>query len=89
MDSVLQTIAATLADRAFAAHPGVEIGAPVLEGERTYLDATGRPLFFTVTLLPRGSPPLCGLAKGLAVRGTTGSPVRAPLPAQEFAVSLT
>jgi GntR family transcriptional regulator len=49
VDSVVQTIAATLADPTFAGHLGVEIGAPVLEGERTYLDAADRPLFFTVT----------------------------------------
>ncbi|MBI4564828.1 MAG: GntR family transcriptional regulator [Planctomycetes bacterium] len=49
VESVIQTIAATLADPAFAFHLGVEVGAPVLEGERTYLDAGGTPLFFTVT----------------------------------------
>ena len=47
IDSVLQTIGATLADPAFADHLGVEIGAPVLEGERTYFDTQGRPIIFS------------------------------------------
>jgi GntR family transcriptional regulator len=45
--SVVQTIAATLADSTFAKHLGVEIGAPVLEGERTYYDEKGRPVVFS------------------------------------------
>jgi GntR family transcriptional regulator len=45
--SVVQTIAATLADSSFAKHLGVEIGAPVLEGERTYHDERGRPVVFS------------------------------------------
>lgn len=45
--SVVQTIAATLADPAFAKHLGVETGAPVLEGERTYSDESGRPVVFS------------------------------------------
>lgn len=47
IDSVLQTIGATLADPAFADRLGVEIGAPVLEGERTYFDRRGRPVIFS------------------------------------------
>ncbi len=45
--SVVQTIAATLADPTFAKHLGVEIGAPVLEGERIYHDQRGRPVVFS------------------------------------------
>lgn len=45
--SVVQTIAATLADPGFATHLGIEIGAPVLEGERTYRDQAGRPVIFS------------------------------------------
>jgi GntR family transcriptional regulator len=45
--SVVQTIAATLADSGFAKHLGIEIGAPVLEGERTYSDQDGRPVIFS------------------------------------------
>jgi GntR family transcriptional regulator len=45
--AVMQTIAATLADPAFAGHLGVEIGAPVLEGERIYSDESGRPVVFS------------------------------------------
>ena len=45
--SVVQTIAATLADPAFARHLDVEIGAPVLEGERIYSDESGRPVVFS------------------------------------------
>jgi GntR family transcriptional regulator len=45
--SVVQTIAATLADSHVAKHLGVEIGAPVLEGERTYFDGAGRPIVFS------------------------------------------
>jgi GntR family transcriptional regulator len=48
IDSVTQTIGAGLADPRFARHLGVEIGAPVIEGERTYRDATGRPIFLSV-----------------------------------------
>jgi GntR family transcriptional regulator len=47
ISSVVQTIAATLADSGFAKHLGVEIGAPVLEGERTYCDQNGRPVIFS------------------------------------------
>jgi GntR family transcriptional regulator len=45
--SVVQTIAATLADTTYAKHLGVEIGSPVLEGERTYCDENGRPVVFS------------------------------------------
>lgn len=44
-----QTIAATLADPAFAAHLGVEVGEPVLEVERLYLGADGQPVNFSIT----------------------------------------
>ncbi len=47
--SVRQTISASLADPSFAGHLGVEVGAPVLEGERTYLDRAGRPVFCTTS----------------------------------------
>ena len=49
IEAVVQTIAASLADPAFAQALGVDVGAPVLEGERTYLDNRGRPVFFSVT----------------------------------------
>lgn len=45
--SVVQTIAATLADPSFAKHLGVEVGAPVLEGERTYKDQCDQPILFS------------------------------------------
>jgi GntR family transcriptional regulator len=48
IDSVVQTIAASLADPKFARHLGVEYGAPVLEGERTYIDSAGRPVFLSL-----------------------------------------
>jgi GntR family transcriptional regulator len=47
--SVQQTIAAALADPAFAAHLGVEIGEAVLEVERVYVDRAGTPANFSVT----------------------------------------
>lgn len=43
--SVQQTIAARLADPRFAPALGVGVGAPVLEGERIYLNGRGRPVF--------------------------------------------
>lgn len=46
IDSVVQTIGASLADPAFAHHLGVTVGAAVLEGERTYYDPAGRPIYF-------------------------------------------
>lgn len=49
VDSVVQTIGAALADPKFAAQLGVEIGAPVLQGERTYFDAQGTPIFLSIT----------------------------------------
>jgi GntR family transcriptional regulator len=47
VDSVVQTIAATLADPALAEHLGVDVGAAVLEGERTYFDRAGRAIIFS------------------------------------------
>jgi GntR family transcriptional regulator len=47
--SVQQTIAATLADPAFAGHLGVEMGEPVLEVERTYIGKTGQPVNFSIS----------------------------------------
>ena len=44
---MLQTIGATLADPVFASHLGVEVGAPVLEGERIYFDKSGRRVIFS------------------------------------------
>jgi GntR family transcriptional regulator len=38
ISSAVQTISATLADRYFAGSLGVEVGSPVLEGQRTYDD---------------------------------------------------
>jgi len=49
LHKVVQTIGASLADPAFAGALGLEIGAPVLEGERTYYDAAGAPVFFSIT----------------------------------------
>lgn len=48
VDSVVQTIGASLADPKFARELGVEVGAPVLEGERTYYDAAGAPIFLSL-----------------------------------------
>lgn len=42
---VRQTITAGLADPAFAPALETEVGAPVLEAERVYLGADGRPIF--------------------------------------------
>ena len=47
IDSVRQTIGATLADPTFAEHLGVEVGAPIIEGERTYFDTAGHPVIFS------------------------------------------
>jgi GntR family transcriptional regulator len=47
VNSVVQTIGATLADPVFAGHLGVEVGAPVLEGERIYFDRAGRRVIFS------------------------------------------
>jgi len=46
--SAIQTIGAALADPAFSDHLRVEIGAPVLEVERSFFDAEGRPLNFSI-----------------------------------------
>jgi GntR family transcriptional regulator len=46
--SAVQTIGAALADPAFASHLGVEIGAPLLEVERSFFDAEGRPVNFCI-----------------------------------------
>jgi GntR family transcriptional regulator len=48
VDSVVQTIGASLADPSFAHHLGLEVGAPVLEGERTYYDPGGRPILVSL-----------------------------------------
>lgn len=45
--SVRQTICAGLADPAFAPALGIEVGAPVIEAERRYVDGDGRPVFFS------------------------------------------
>jgi len=49
LTSVQQTIAATLADPAFAAQLGVEVGDPVLEVERVYFGADGQPVNFSIS----------------------------------------
>lgn len=49
IDSVVQTIGATLADPKYAPHLGIELGAPVIAGERTYFDAAERPVFVSQT----------------------------------------
>jgi len=46
---VQQVIAARLSDPCFAAELGVDVGVPVLEGERTYYTADGKPVFCTVS----------------------------------------
>ena len=50
--NVVQTIAATLADPRFAPHLGIAVGAPVLEGDRTYMDASGRPVILSLAFYP-------------------------------------
>ncbi len=45
--SVRQTIGAGLAEPAYAEAIGIEIGAPVLEGERIYIGADERPVFYS------------------------------------------
>lgn len=49
IDRVQQVISARLADPRFAADLGVEVGVPVLEGERTYYAGEDRPVFCTVS----------------------------------------
>lgn len=49
LTSVQQTIAATLADPAFAAPLGVEVGEPVLEVERVYFGTDGQPVNFSIS----------------------------------------
>jgi GntR family transcriptional regulator len=46
---VQQTISASLADPHFAASLGVDMGSPVLEGQRTYFDRAGKPIFCTTS----------------------------------------
>lgn len=46
--SAVQAIGAALADPAFAGHLGVEVGSPVLEVERTFFGADGRPVNFSI-----------------------------------------
>lgn len=48
VDSVVQTIGAAVADPRFAHLLGVDVGVPVLQGERTYRDASGRPIFLSI-----------------------------------------
>jgi GntR family transcriptional regulator len=50
--NVVQTIAATLADPRFAPMLGIPVGAPVLEGDRTYVDAAGRPVILSLAFYP-------------------------------------
>jgi GntR family transcriptional regulator len=47
--SVHQTISARLSDPCFAPALGIEVGVPVLLGERTYCDGEGRPVFCAVS----------------------------------------
>ena len=49
VDAVVQTIGAALADPRFAFHLGIEVGAPVITGERTYFNVAGRPIFVSQT----------------------------------------
>lgn len=49
LTSVQQTIAATLADPAFAGPLGVEVGEPVLEVERVYFGADAQPVNFSIS----------------------------------------
>ena len=49
IDQVRQVIAARLADPRFAKDLGVEVGVPVLEGERTYYAGENKPAFCTVS----------------------------------------
>ncbi|MBW6396839.1 GntR family transcriptional regulator [Roseomonas sp. HJA6] len=46
---VQQVIAARLSDPSFSAELGVDVGVPVLEGERTYYSGDGQPVFCTVS----------------------------------------
>jgi len=48
--AIRQVIRATLADPTFAADLGVEVGAPVLEADRTYQDETGRRVIYSEAL---------------------------------------
>ena len=44
-----QVISASLADPSFADHLSTDVFSPVLEGQRTYLDAEDRPVFCTTS----------------------------------------
>jgi hypothetical protein len=56
----------------------VEIGAPVLEGERTYLDDTGHPVFFTITFYRADRHGFAFTFRDWRVGGRSGVPVLAP-----------
>lgn len=49
IDRVQQVISARLADPRFAGELGVDVGVPVLEGERLYSAGEGKPVFCTVS----------------------------------------
>ena len=49
IDRVQQVISARLADPRFAADLGVDVGVPVLEGERTYYAGNDNPMLCTVS----------------------------------------
>lgn len=49
IDRMQQVIAARLADPRFAKDLRIEVGVPVLEGERTYYAGEGNPVFCTVS----------------------------------------
>ncbi len=49
IDSVRQTISASVAEPDFADLLGAELGDPVLEGRRIYLDKDGTPLFCAIS----------------------------------------
>jgi GntR family transcriptional regulator len=47
--AVRQSITARLSDPRYAPALGIDVGMPVLEGERVYLDAADRPVFCTIS----------------------------------------
>ena len=49
IDTVNQTISASVTEPSFADFLGTEVGDPVLEGRRTYFDSSGSPMFCTIT----------------------------------------
>ncbi len=77
IDRVQQVISARLADPRFAAELGVEVGAPVLEGERTYYAGEDKPLLHAVSYYRGDRHNFTMLVRPLRAGGTND-----PIPAR-------